>query len=611
MKNAIRQSSSISQEFSSGSFKNILKHNLFFVLSILILSTDLIFLALNYSSSKRALEREWNEAWESANSIMELTIGEEARTMLMLARGHAADPEIQQLFLAGKYALETEGGGKGSDKTGRLREKLYQRVAPSWNQMTSEFRVRQLHFHFGPGSLSYLRVHKPQRFGDRMDDLRHIIVDTIAEGTPRMGFETGRIYSGIRGVSPVYATDENNQKILVGALEAGTSFELIMDMLDKALGGGVAVLLHEQHVADTMWKEFVQTHFIDDTRKCDCYIEARSRENILDLINAGHIKSSPRPQPTKIVEMEERYFSILQFPLRDYLGSRHADRGSVGQIVVWRDVTSVMDNFWKNQTNALIFALSAFLVIEFLLFISLRYIIQARDAANAANKAKSDFLATISHEFRTPLNAIIGFAEMLTSGLQGKLNDNQTEYVGFIQDSGQGLLDRIDRILKFQKLEAEYISGPQEVFALNDLIDSVIKDLSGRAEEKNLSIRFTPEWSTNLKAHKAAVKQAVREILVNAIEVAPSGSSIDLKIHCKSRKIQIQIFDQGPGFPDALIANPVQAFSKARGAYCRDDGFGLGLAMTAMLLASQGGSLEFENLKDGGACVRLSIPQMP
>ena len=132
-----------------------------------------------------------------------------------------------------REAVLAEGGGPGGLRAAALRHDLLERLEPAWAAVTEEFDVRQLHFHIGPGSLSFLRVHAPTNFGDRMDHLRHIIVDTVADGTSRTGFELGRIYAGLRGVAPVYRTLQPTGEEPIGAVEVGTSYQPVLEGVDQ------------------------------------------------------------------------------------------------------------------------------------------------------------------------------------------------------------------------------------------------------------------------------------------------------------------------------------------------------------------------------------------
>jgi hypothetical protein len=129
----------------------------------------------------------------------------------------AGDPRVQSTFEQAVAAVQREGGGAGGVAAAQLRDALYRIVAPGWQKMTQTYGVRQLPFHMGPGSTSFLRVHKPEKFGDNMDDLRHMVVDVYRDQQPRTGLELGRVYAGLRGIVPVYSAAVEDE--LIGVLE--------------------------------------------------------------------------------------------------------------------------------------------------------------------------------------------------------------------------------------------------------------------------------------------------------------------------------------------------------------------------------------------------------
>lgn len=175
----------------------------FLLLSLALLLADTAVVGISYHNARKAFDQSLQEHGSQLRASFEVGYAATLSNMLQMATFIANDPHIQHIFLASKRAVEREGGGAGGSEAARHRQALLEEVAPAWQRMTEQFEVRQLHFHLGPGSLSFLRVHKPEKYGDRMDDVRYTIVDANAERTPRTGFETGRVYSGLRGVVPV------------------------------------------------------------------------------------------------------------------------------------------------------------------------------------------------------------------------------------------------------------------------------------------------------------------------------------------------------------------------------------------------------------------------
>ncbi len=344
---------------------------IFLLLSVLLLISDALFVTINYHFSHRALIAEQADQGRNARAAYQMVMREQLDSMLLLAYTFAHQEDIQLMMLEAKQAVEREGGGPGGEQAAQVRQRLYGEVGELWRFLIERFDVRQLHFHLGPGSLSFLRVHRPDRYGDRMDDLRLTIAHTNEQRTPRTGFETGRVYSGIRGVVPLFAYPDG-EKVHIGALEVGTSFTPLLQLLDRNLDMGWAALLKREHVEDAMWPEFVAKRFAATPRGCECVLEAHSREEINDFIATGVFRERREELQSDIVAIGGRHYAIAHWPLRDYLGAVQPERDSVGRIVVWRDISERFAAFRHDQWLTAAYALSAWLLIEALLFLAIR-----------------------------------------------------------------------------------------------------------------------------------------------------------------------------------------------------------------------------------------------
>ncbi len=345
------------------------RRTLFFLLSLAIFATDASLLSVSYFSARDALMESLREQGERLRDGYRVGLSATLNNMLQMATFVANDDRLAALFLAGRRAVEAEGGGAGGVQAAAARARLLAEVGPAWEQMTQRFDARQLHFHIAPGSLSFLRVHQPDRFGDRMDDIRQIIVDVNDDLIPRSGFETGRIYSGIRGVVPVFA-QVNGERIHVGAVEVGTSFTELFRVIDEELGVGIAALLKREHVDNSMWQEFVRSHFARVNEACQCAIEATSRPGVEALITA-HMQTQGDTfgqLETHLFELGEHYVAATHWPLFDYEAQRHPDTPPVGAILAWRTVDAEVMAFQQAMRSNLAIAVIGFVLLEIALW---------------------------------------------------------------------------------------------------------------------------------------------------------------------------------------------------------------------------------------------------
>ena len=347
---------------------------LFIIISCILALLDASFVGLAFYQTRNTIRENFEKEAENRYATFKHDLEITEENMLQIATFVANDPRIQTAFLHGKNAVEEEGGGKGAEKAAKARAELFNIVAPSWEKMTQKYIVRQLHFHLGPGSVSFLRVHKPNKFGDRMDDVRFTIVDANKTLHETSGFETGRVYSGIRGVQPVFTIDPNTQKqIHIGAVEAGTSFHDLLEKLSQTYNSNIAILLTLDHLKNKVWAEYLDKR-LKKTPPLDenLVIEETTSADIRALLNSKNIVIKYNTDKIKIIKWNKLFFVISKHPLRDYRGTLNPEEKDVGQIVFWKDITALHNKFLADVKLNIVYAITAYIVVELLLFFGIR-----------------------------------------------------------------------------------------------------------------------------------------------------------------------------------------------------------------------------------------------
>ncbi|MBU2965783.1 diguanylate cyclase [Amphritea sp. 2_MG-2023] len=342
---------------------------LFLLLSLLLFIADALFVTINYISDKRIMHQSLNDEGQQLKTSFNVALSMTLNNMSQLATFVASSAEVQRLFAQGVSAVKEEGGGPGGPKSARIRSMLYDSVSPGWNKMMQDYQVRQLHFHLGPGSTSFLRVHKPSKFGDNMDNLRYMVVDVNHDGRPRQGFELGRVYSGLRGIVPIFANSHSQHPI--GALEVGTSFKTLIDSLSSSIDGDIAVLLKNARVENATWSRPSEP---GSRTPCSCFIEATSSPTLEALLasQARQIWYEPKNGHTLLVSTPNGPIALTEFALTDYIGERDKLETSVGRIMIWKSAEGIVDDLNHKTWVNIIYAIVGFLLIEFALFLGLR-----------------------------------------------------------------------------------------------------------------------------------------------------------------------------------------------------------------------------------------------
>lgn len=233
--------------------------------------------------------------------------------------------------------------------------------------------------------------------------------------------------------------------------------------------------------------------------------------------------------------------------------------------------------------------------------------------AQESNYFKGQFLATVSHELRTPLNAIVGFAETMEMEIFGPIGDERYKgYVGDIKRSGQHLAHLIEDIIDFSKAETGEMRVDFEEYPVLEPVTSAITMCEGLRERRQQQVIFDGGPLDAQLFHdgdETRMRQAVVNVLVNAIKFTPPGGTIRVSVGQATEGGYIEIADNGPGISCEDLDRIRQPFKRVHDAYKADSqGLGLGLSIVDKIMEIHEGRLDIESALGDGCRVRLWLP---
>lgn len=367
--------------------------------------------------------------------------------------------------------------------------------------------------------------------------------------------------------------------------EAKNERERLYDVFMQA-PAAIAVLEGEEltfTVANSRYEKLVGRRDIVGKPLLEAIPEIRGQDSVqlLDRVRRTGESYAASESPVSLDRKrdgvtEDAYVDFVYQPLKD------ADEQTFGILVHAVDVT--------NQVRAR------------------QEIAAARAEAERANKAKSEFLAAMSHDLRTPINSISGYAELAEEGVYGPLTEQQRKVMGRIRRAGKHLLALINDILGFAKIEAGHIELKVADVPVSEVVASSGAMIEVQATNKALSFAARPgPEQVQVRADRERLTQILTNLLTNAVKFTEAGS-VTIGWQADDRAVRIAVSDTGRGIPADKVASIFEPFIQAgHSAEERQQGVGLGLAISRELALAMGGDLTVESAVGQGSTFTLRL----
>lgn len=230
-------------------------------------------------------------------------------------------------------------------------------------------------------------------------------------------------------------------------------------------------------------------------------------------------------------------------------------------------------------------------------------------ASAAADRMKSEFVATLAHEARVPLTTIAGFAQMLSGGYAGALSARQMDYAGNIANTTRQLACMIDDILDLAEIEAGTVELDSMSFDIHTTLASLIIATAERTRTKRLTMTFDCAPTIgSMRGDPRRIRQAVLHLLNNAIQYTQPGGTVTLAAKRTKTSIEIDVVDTGIGIPRDELSSVQQPFMRGSEAGKLGPGSGLGLTLVRGIVDLHGGELQISSLRHRGTTVTMRLP---
>ena len=240
--------------------------------------------------------------------------------------------------------------------------------------------------------------------------------------------------------------------------------------------------------------------------------------------------------------------------------------------------------------------------------------LSARRSAERANESKARFVATISHELRTPMTAVMGYAQLMEDGLDGPVSDIQKAHLGRVRASGHHLLGLIDDLLGYARVEAGVETVEVQSILLDELVDQCLVMVGGVASEKGIAIRVTGKGTgAMLHTDLRKLRQVLVNVIANAVKFSDAGEvllSMRLEGRGDAMCVRFDVTDHGRGLSSEDARRVFEPFWRADAGSSRDPkGTGLGLSVALQLAQLLGGDIVVARSAPGdGSTFATTVP---
>lgn len=429
-----------------------------------------------------------------------------------------------------------------------IREKLRVRLARTY-KIYKKNDLLQYHFVF-PDNVSFLRMHKPDKYGDDLTGIREDFEKANTTFEPVHGFTQGRVAHAFRNAYPLFDSRGNH----IGAFEASFPTELLQKYLNEISAIHSHFLIHKRVFDAKAWKRNdLILNYRQSQEHPDFMVTMLGRHNGSECLGMDvkqeELRSWVRGEIDKgkpfihYFEKQHRIRVVTFLPIRQAVSGK-----TVAWIAAYKEdpvIHGILTNMYIAQVVLILMTLFTLFIIyrQKRLEHSLK---DEKGKALDATRAKSEFLANMSHEIRTPMNGIIGLSHLV---LHGELPPKQRRYVEKIDHSAKMLLVIINDILDVSKIEAGKLSIEKEPFDLFRAVDAVVDNVTVQTRDKGLEllVGYDPALGRCFEGDSLRLSQILSNLIANAVKFTDAGEIGLMITKVREGRCRFEVVDTGIG----------------------------------------------------------------
>ncbi len=504
----------------------------------------------------------------------------------------------------------------------KVRDSLYSAMSETYQNLR-KIDIKQLHFHL-PDNTSFLRFHRPGKYGDNLTDVRYSLMMTNKNKVEMRGFEEGRIFNGFRYVFPLIYKGKH-----LGSVETSYSFEGIGKQL-KLLGVNHSCMMIKKSVVRKKVFEEEKSNY------SECFIS----DDYLVENKYNNVGGQPKDIINTIDELIEKDIHSLLAADKNF--STYAVVNDMIYVVSFVSIPNVegipvayIISYAQDQTlqniinrNEAYLSVSMILTPVLILFIGLfvlgkiktdklnKQLLETSESLKISNdklelavNEKDKFFSIIAHDLRSPFAGFVGLSEIIVNEAKDVENEEIKEVSDMLLQNAYKVSDLLENLLTWSRMQRGLIPFTPEKLMLKSITDQNLDLLSAKSREKFLIIENKIDKDLGAIADPRMLDTVLRNLLSNAIKFTPNHGNIEIFAKIENYAVVTSIKDSGIGMSKKLLSKLfIISENVSRQGTNGEASSGLGLILCKEFIEKCGGKIWVESETNNGSTFNFSLP---